>query len=201
MSCFRAFLAFITGVVYVSGFGFLYHHRVLESLYAQTPDLWRPAEEMAKIGNWMFLATAVIVFAFLSLYSCHAKCASKKPCGIKFGLMAGLVMAAVYAGSYIYLPISENLAIAWVIGGVIEGVGLGIIFSAFACCQSSCKTACAPKQSGCCTPDQSCHTKDGQTAMVVPAPVAAPKKKAAAKKKTTATKKKPGPKPKKKAKK
>ena len=44
-----------------------------------------------------------------------------------FGIKIGLLLGIWNAGAYVYLPIPQQLAIAWFFTGLVEGIGAGII--------------------------------------------------------------------------
>lgn len=161
----------IAGFIFLFGFNWLYHGIVLAGAYEATADMWRTPAEMKEYFWWCVGSQALLVVVLASLYD-KMKCCSGIQGGVCFGFLAGLVIAILDGRSYIYMPLPESLAVAWVIGGVVSGVGLGIIFSYFKSC---CATTC-------CSSDQSCSMP-----VAAPAPV---KKKAPAKKRKTAKKKK-----------
>ncbi len=163
----------VGGFVFLFGFNWLYHGVVLSGAYEATADMWRTPAEMEELKWWSFGSQLLIVVLLASLYD-KMKCCKGIQGGVCFGVLAGLLLAVLDASSYIYMPIPESLAVAWAIGGIVSGVGLGIIFSYFkSCCETSC-----------CTTDMSCHMPE--TVVVKPAA----KKKAPAKKKKTTTRKK-----------
>ena len=49
--------------------------------------------------------------------------------GFRFGLYVGVIFALLSVAWYTVLPVSEELAKAWAVAAVIEGIGLGLVFS------------------------------------------------------------------------
>lgn len=49
--------------------------------------------------------------------------------GLRFGLFIGLFIGMMMASFYPYIPMPKELAIAWLVGGTIEGLGIGLVLS------------------------------------------------------------------------
>lgn len=116
----------ITAVFIVwSVLDFIIHGLLLGSLYASTPALWRPMEEM-KLG---LLYGAVLFSAvfFVLLYEIgFAKAPLKTSVlfGVYYGLAVGLGMGL---GTYSVQPIPLAMAFAWLIGTVVESVAAALV--------------------------------------------------------------------------
>ena len=118
----------IAGFIFVFGFNYLVHVLWLSGIYAQTPQLWRTAEDMGQHFFYMQIMNLVIVFAAAELYGRFAKTISLGE-GIRFGIVLGLLLGALDSISYAWLPISGELARNWFIAGFAEGLGLGVVYS------------------------------------------------------------------------
>ena len=49
--------------------------------------------------------------------------------GLRFGIPMGILLGLLQAGMYPYLPISVELAFAWFLGGLIQGIGIGLVLA------------------------------------------------------------------------
>ena len=48
--------------------------------------------------------------------------------GLRFGVLFGLLFAIMAIAPYAYMPIPFSLAAWWALGGLVNGIGLGIVF-------------------------------------------------------------------------
>lgn len=103
----------------------LVHRFALQTLYAASPDLWRPLDEM---NPWLInIASAGLVAVFVVVYgwlvrpkSLFAGLCFGGILGIGFGVASGL-------GTYIHSPIPLSLALAWTALGAAKGIIAGAI--------------------------------------------------------------------------
>ena len=127
----------------VVGFGFIflfdgaYHGKFLMEEYAKTPDLWRAPAEMKM--EWMMGSQFLLALLTALLYSRNVEGKGIME-GVRFGIYVGLVLAVSMASAYAWMPISQNLAMFWGLGGLLTGLGLGVIFSFTYKCCGTCKT-------------------------------------------------------------
>jgi hypothetical protein len=106
----------------------LAHRLFLAPVYASTPHLWRPFDQMnvALIYSVTFGLIAIFVAAYQLLV---------RPKSLRAGLLLGLFLglalgASVGFGTYIHAPIPLALAWGWFIAGSIKGVAAGAILGA-----------------------------------------------------------------------
>lgn len=123
----RFLVSVIAGFVFIFGFDFIIHGQVLADLYAETADLWRPPEEMETyfpfmMGSQLLLA---LITAFIFTRNFEEKGIGE---GIRFGLLLGTLLALLSATTYVWMPIPLLLAVYWAAAGLMQGLGLGIIF-------------------------------------------------------------------------
>jgi heme/copper-type cytochrome/quinol oxidase subunit 3 len=123
---------FIISVIAVFAFMFAYefvvHGHLMMPMYMESQQLWRPDETMKELFPWSLGIGLALAAAITYLFTRHYEGKGTQE-GVRFGLYIGLIMGLVQAGTYIYLPISLNLAIAWFVLYVIEGIGAGIVLS------------------------------------------------------------------------
>lgn len=114
--------------VFVFAYEFVFHGVLLESMYKATIQAWRPESEMMQ---YMPLATfSQFWFATIFVLTFVNFCKEKDfQTSLRFGLFMGLFAGAIQFSYYPYMPITLSLALAWVVGSLIEGVCLGMIVS------------------------------------------------------------------------
>jgi len=106
----------------------LAHGLFLAPIYASTPHLWRPFDQMnvTLIYTVMFGLIAIFVAAYWLLV---------RPKSLRAGLLLGLLLGlalgtSVGFGTYIHAPIPLALAWGWFVAGSIKGVAAGAILGA-----------------------------------------------------------------------
>jgi hypothetical protein len=124
----RFVMASVAAFVFVFAFEFLLHGILLKNVYEATSNLWRPMGSGTKymMFMWMSQAGFSAVAAFLFTRHYEAKGIGE---GVRFGLYVGLLLASIEVGTYCYLPIPVKLTLAWVVGGLLKGLGTGIAVS------------------------------------------------------------------------
>ena len=109
----------------------VFHGFLLNDIYEQTAYLWRTNEEMAALLPLTILFYLFFAAAIVALYNCFVlqMQTTKKPVHLsrKFGLIIGLIMALMMASTYIYMPISALLSIAWFFIALVNGLLLGYL--------------------------------------------------------------------------
>ncbi len=118
----------LTGYLFVFGFDYLVHHKLLMDLYTQTADLWRPEESMMDYFSLMITRNIVLIgiIGYIFTRNFEGKGIGE---GIRFGLPMGALLAVMMSSSYIWMPIPLELALGWAASGFVTGLSLGIIFS------------------------------------------------------------------------
>lgn len=119
-------LTVLATFVFIFLFSWLYHGQLLMGVYEQHAHVWRPMEEMQ---NFMaFCLAQKILIALFSVWLFIGGYEGKGLGeGLRFGLVLGLLIGVLHFGGYIFLPISLDLALLWLLGGVLEGIGIGLI--------------------------------------------------------------------------
>ncbi len=124
----RYVLTTVTGFIFLFATDYLIHGTILKDIYAETAELWRPESDMKTYLPFMlagqFLIAAITAFIFTRNY--EGKGFQE---GVRFGILLGLLFSVMMSISYVWLPISLLLAIYWACAGLMQGLGLGIIFS------------------------------------------------------------------------
>jgi hypothetical protein len=121
-------LASVAVFVAWSVMDFIIHGVLLASTYEVTAQLWRPMAEM-KMGL-MYIVTAVSALAFAGLYAAMAANKSVST-GALYGLLFGIPFGvSMGLGTYTFTPIPLFLAVAWIVGTLVEMIVGGVIVGA-----------------------------------------------------------------------
>jgi hypothetical protein len=106
----------------------LAHRLFLAPLYASTPHLWRPFDQM-NIAL-IYAVTFGLIAIFVGAYRLLVRPKSLRA-GLLLGLFLGLALgASVGFGTYIHAPIPLALAWGWFLAGSIKGVAAGAVLGA-----------------------------------------------------------------------
>src|SRR5262245_51108520 len=100
----------------------------LAPIYASTPHLWRPFDQMNVA--LIYTVTFGLIAIFMASYRLLVRPKSLRA-GLLLGLFLGLAVgASVGFGTYIHAPIPLALAWGWFIAGSMKGVAAGAILGA-----------------------------------------------------------------------
>lgn len=124
----RFLSATIAGMIALYAYEYFIHMQWLMPTYDETPELWRSyenAEDMAVL-SFVRLFLVVATIGYLYTRNHEGKGAGE---GLRYGLGVGAVLGVSMASSYLWMPISEELAIHWGLTGLGMGVVVGVIFS------------------------------------------------------------------------
>ncbi|MDX1975090.1 MAG: hypothetical protein SFT92_05380 [Rickettsiales bacterium] len=129
----KCLIPLIAAFATLFGFQWVYHGIYMMPDYQATAALWRPEADMQNLW-WVCIATKLVMAGVICcLYCCMAKsCPSQGKCvkkGAIFGFKIGLLLGAACFASYIWLPISLNMAIKWLVGDIIMGVLVGVVLA------------------------------------------------------------------------
>ncbi len=121
---------YLSSIIAVFIFVFIYeliiHGFLLNSLYRQTPQVWRTPEEMqANMPILMLFQLAIALVASFIFSQLFKEGGTKN--GIIFGLYFGIIAALFNSSWYLFLPVSKTLGWGWFIASLVEGLGIGLI--------------------------------------------------------------------------
>jgi hypothetical protein len=106
----------------------LAHRLFLAPIYASTPHLWRPFDQMNVA--LIYTVTFGLIAIFVAAYRLLVRPKSLRA-GLLLGWFLGLALGtSVGFGTYIHAPIPLALAWGWFIAGSIKGVAAGAILGA-----------------------------------------------------------------------
>lgn len=109
-------------------FDFLWHSKLLCDLYKETAHLWRPPETMQEFFPIATLNQFLTALFLCFIYVCGHEGKGITE-GLRFGAIIGLLMGVMQMGLYPYMPIPLVLALLWFLGGLLEGLVIGIVCS------------------------------------------------------------------------
>jgi hypothetical protein len=104
------------------------HRLFLEPIYASTPRLWRPLDQLNVA--LIYIVTFGLIAIFVAAYRLLVRPKSVRA-SLLLGLFLGLALGtSVGFGTYIHAQIPLALAWGWFISGSIKGVAAGAILGA-----------------------------------------------------------------------
>ena len=123
---------FILSCVSVFAFIFLFdwilHDFIIKNLYDDASSLWRHDEEIMLFLFWRIFGQLMlsVFFCLIFLHGYENKGLGE---GARYGLLIGLLLTAPVFVLFAAQPLSVNLVIAWLMGGVLELILAGIILA------------------------------------------------------------------------
>lgn len=124
----RYIMMTLAGFAFVFVYEAIVHGVLLVPYYRDTLELWRSQSEMRDFYPVAILAqyffTAVAAYVFTRNFEGKGICE-----GVRFGTMIGLLVGIALGSFYAFMPITMEIAIAWLVTSVIECIGLGVVFS------------------------------------------------------------------------
>ena len=132
----RFIMAFIAAYIFIFFWGWLLNGVLLNDIYVQSANLWRPQEEMMSLFHWIIIDQALVVFAFVMIYA-SGFAGGGVIAGIRLGLLLEIAAIGMRLGFYAVHPIPGKLIFYGSIGGIIEMIIVGAMVGAI------CKAAVA----------------------------------------------------------
>lgn len=102
------------------------HGTCLKPLYEQTPQLWRTVEDMQNQFVWMLLGYLIIAKTFVYIYTRGVEGKGWRE-GARYGFLMSWIFGSFMAMSYVWMPISERLAVYWFILPFVVFIPAGIL--------------------------------------------------------------------------
>ena len=123
----RLVLAIFAAFVGIFATDFLIHGFWLAIRYKETASLWRPEAEMQSHMRWLMAGQFLAAATFTVLWAKGFAATACLRCACAFGAFMGLFSQASTFITYAVQPFPEDIAIKWVISGVVRGVLIGIL--------------------------------------------------------------------------
>ena len=124
----RLVLSVVALFAFIFIYDWVYHVVLMHDLYSNTASLWRKEDEMQGYFHWAVIVQLLFAFVVTLLYGRYAAGKGLDE-GIRFGLYIGLVLGIMCFGMYAYMPIPLSMALAWLVGDIIKGIGIGVLLS------------------------------------------------------------------------
>src|SRR6266487_4052420 len=124
----RFIFAFIAAYVFIFLWGWLLGG-VLQDVYTQAPNLWRPKDETKSLFHWIIIGQALIILAFVMIYA-SGFAGGGVMAGIRLGVLLEIAAIGMRMGVYVVQPFPGKLLVYASIGGLIEMVITGAIVGA-----------------------------------------------------------------------
>lgn len=124
----RFIVSLIAAFAAIWVFQFFYHGILLLPTYEATSTVWRSIEVMGEFYPWVLVQQFALAFVLTWIFAQNYEGEGLVE-GVRFGVFAGLIMGVIQFGSYPYLPIPIELALAWLVGGLGMGICVGVILS------------------------------------------------------------------------
>jgi len=109
-------------------FDFIYHGQILANAYNETAELWRPVEEMNKYLPFTLINTFVYAFVLTIIFKIGYKGGGIKE-GLRFGVLVGILVGICLFSFYAYMPMTYTVALAWLLGTILQTILAGIVLS------------------------------------------------------------------------
>jgi hypothetical protein len=125
----RYLIATLVLFVFIFLYEWFVHGYLLLGAYQATSDIWREAAEMTTnlplALAFQLVFAAWIAFVFTQIYRDGGI-----ERGLQFGLYFGVFAGILSASWYIYLPVTAQLGVSWLVSSIIEGLIGGLILGA-----------------------------------------------------------------------
>ena len=137
-------LSTIAAFVAVFAFDYVFHSIYMMPDYEMTAQLWRTPEDMAQYFPYITLAQVLRSLGYAGLFLMLCKCAGgcNMLMGVRFGVIAGILIGACSFASYAYMPVPLQIPLKWFFGEIAQGVLVGMALVIFNRNKKSC---CAGK--------------------------------------------------------
>jgi len=121
-------IASIAVFVGMSILEFVLHGVIMSSWYAETPQYWRPDQEMMGLMHWMYVGYAIFAPVFTLIYSKGYEGKSGLGEGIRYGFWVGILLhlPKMFILHAIY-PYPGKVLVTWMVAGLVETIILGAI--------------------------------------------------------------------------
>jgi hypothetical protein len=105
------------------------HALILKAAYQNTSQLWRSPEMQNAMQGWRWLGYALFALLFGFIYTRGYRRKGILGEGLRYGLYMGLLVFVPFGlVRYTMLPNPANVALAWMVFGIIESLLCGLIF-------------------------------------------------------------------------
>ena len=125
----RFILAFIAAYVFMFAWGWLLNGVLLKDVYAETPNIFRPRDEMMSLFHWILIGQAVLILAFILIYA-RGFAGGGVSAGIRLGVLLEVAAIGMRMAMYAVQPFPGKLLVYGSLSGLVEMVIVGAIVGA-----------------------------------------------------------------------
>lgn len=122
----RYIYATIALFIFIFFYEWLAHGFLLTNLYHHTPHVWRKMPEMTSMMP-LYLLINLAISAWLTFVFTRFFRDGGVENGLRFGLYFGVFSGLITAMWYLWLPVVGTLGFSWLINGIVEGLGGGVV--------------------------------------------------------------------------
>ena len=126
----RLIIACVVVFLFVFGYNWVLHGKVLSNAYMESAQLWRDEAGMKQHFGWLLLGQVLLSVMFCVIYALRRGAEAGPGQGAGYGFLVGLLLSS---GTFIYYavePLTGKIAAAWLIGDLIQLVIAGAILGA-----------------------------------------------------------------------
>ncbi|NNE90245.1 MAG: hypothetical protein HKN23_01225 [Verrucomicrobiales bacterium] len=107
-------------------FDFLYHGVILGSTYEEAKDAFRSEDEMMSRFWLQIVCYFLISIGFCTVWAMGFGSHGAK-CGAIYGFFVGLIGTGGILINFVYVPIPDQFAVPWAIGGILSAILAGVV--------------------------------------------------------------------------
>lgn len=141
-------LSTIAVFVTVFAFDYVFHTIIMMPDYEITAQLWRTPEDMAQYFPYITLSQLLRSLGYAGLFMMLCKCVGgcTMLMGIRFGIIAGILIGSWSVSSYSFMPVPLQIPLKWFAGDLVQGILVGVVLTLIhrnkkSCCDG--KTSCS----------------------------------------------------------
>ena len=123
-------VAFIASWIFTFIYGFVFHGKIMQGSYMQTPALWRAEADFKAYFPLLVLGQGVIAFLFTLIFVRGFGSGGGVAGGFRYGLLLGLLVCGANLIRYAVEPLTATILIGWCIGEIIQFSIAGVIVGA-----------------------------------------------------------------------
>jgi hypothetical protein len=125
----RFLFAFIAAYIFMFAWGYLLNGVVLKDVYAETPNVFRPQNEMMSLFYWILIGQGLVILAFVMIYA-GGFAGGSVMAGIRLGILLEIAAIGSRMAIYAVQPFPGKLLVYGSVGGLVEMVIIGAIVGA-----------------------------------------------------------------------
>lgn len=110
--------------------GFMVHQVMLADTYEKLAQIFRPEAEMMDMMAWFWVSGALSLFFFCYIFTKGHEGTGIME-GVRYGALMGLFFSIPMAiDQFVTYPLPGDLAIIWLVTGVVSFIIVGAVFAA-----------------------------------------------------------------------